>query len=108
MAASELKHGTLALIESGTPVIVLNPRDETYDDTLSNAEELKARGAEVIGLSDTPNPVYSHYIHVPAAKESSQPILEVVPLQLLAYYMATERQNNPDYPRNLAKSVTVK
>lgn len=108
MAASELKHGTLALIEKGTPVVVINPRDETYDDTLSNAQELKARGAEIIGISDVPHAVYDHFMKVPRASGSVMPILEVIPLQFLAYYMATERKNDPDYPRNLAKSVTVK
>ncbi|MCS4539313.1 MAG: glutamine--fructose-6-phosphate transaminase (isomerizing) [Thaumarchaeota archaeon] len=108
MPASELKHGTLALIEEGTPVVVLNPGDETYDDTLSNAHELKARGAEVIGITDRANKLYTHTISVPHVAESVMPILEVIPLQFLAYYTALERKNNPDYPRNLAKSVTVK
>jgi glucosamine--fructose-6-phosphate aminotransferase (isomerizing) len=108
MPASELKHGTLALIEEGTPVVVLNPDDGTYDDTLSTAHELKARGAEVIGITDRPNKFYTHTIAIPSARESVMPILEVIPLQFLAYYAALERKNNPDYPRNLAKSVTVR
>jgi glucosamine--fructose-6-phosphate aminotransferase (isomerizing) len=108
MPASELKHGTLALIEQGTPIVILNPSDGTYDDILSNAQELKARGADLIGVSNRPSRLYAHNIVIPAAKENILPILEVIPLQLLAYYMAIEKKNDPDYPRNLAKSVTVK
>ncbi len=108
MAASELKHGTLALIEKGTPVVVINPEGETYDDTLSNAQELKARGAEIIGVSDAPHEVYDQVMTIPRAGSSVLPILEVIPLQFLAYWMAVERSNDPDYPRNLAKSVTVR
>ena len=108
MAAGELKHGTLALIESGTPVIVLNPDDETYNDTLSNAAEMKARGAEIIGISTKISDVYDEFVRIPETHESEYPILEVIPLQMLAYYTTVEKQQNPDYPRNLAKSVTVK
>jgi glutamine---fructose-6-phosphate transaminase (isomerizing) len=108
MPASELKHGTLALIEKGTPVVVINPSGDTHADTLSNAEELKARGAEVIGISDVEDEVYSHFIQVPKAQPKFMPVVEVVPLQLLAYHFAVARKNDPDYPRNLAKSVTVK
>jgi len=108
MPASELKHGTLALIEKETPVVVINPTGESHADALSNAEELRARGASVIGISDEPNEVYTHFIKIPRAKESLMPILEAIPLQLLAYWTAVERRNDPDYPRNLAKSVTVK
>ena len=108
MPASELKHGTLALIEKGTPVVVINPTGESHDDALSNAEELKARGAEVIGVSDRPDEVYTHFVRVPRVQEKFMPIVESVPLQLLAYHIAVARRNDPDYPRNLAKSVTVK
>ncbi len=108
MPASELKHGTLALIEKGTPVVVINPRGDTHSDTLSNAEELKARGAVIIGISDENADVYTHFVKIPSSREKLLPILEVIPLQLLAYYTAVERRNDPDYPRNLAKSVTVK
>ena len=108
MAASELKHGTLALIEKGTPVVVINPSGETHSDSLSSAEELKARGAEVIGISDREDEVYAHFIRVPRVQPKFMPIVEVVPLQLLAYHAALARKNDPDYPRNLAKSVTVK
>lgn len=108
MAASELKHGTLALIEKGTPVIVINPSGESHADSLSSAEELKARGADVIGVSDQEDEVYKHLIRIPRIQPKFMPIVEVVPLQLLAYYAALVRKNDPDYPRNLAKSVTVK
>ncbi len=108
MPASELKHGTLALIEKGTPVIVVNPSGSNHADTLSSAEEMKARGAEVIGISDVRDDVYTHYVQVPALQSKLMPVVEVIPLQLLAYHMAVVRKNDPDYPRNLAKSVTVK
>lgn len=108
MAAGELKHGTLALIEEGTPAIVLNPHDETFNDTLNNAAEMRARGATVIAISSADNELYDYWIPLPETDPFLQPILEVLPLQLLAYYTALERQNDPDYPRNLAKSVTVK
>jgi glutamine---fructose-6-phosphate transaminase (isomerizing) len=108
MPASELKHGTLALIEKGTPVVVIAHRGEGFASTISNAMELQARGAEIIGISDKEHPVFKHLIRIPEASDSVAPILEVIPLQLLAYFMATERKNDPDYPRNLAKSVTVR
>lgn len=108
MAAGELKHGTLALVDDGTPAIVINPKDETYNDTLSNAAEMRARGARIIGISSIGNEIYDFWIRLPEVDPLLQPILEIIPLQLLAYYAAVERQNNPDYPRNLAKSVTVK
>jgi glucosamine--fructose-6-phosphate aminotransferase (isomerizing) len=108
MPASELKHGTLALIEKGTPVVVISPDGQGYDDIISNAQELAARGAEIIGVAQRPHPVFKHTVKIPASNSSIAPVLEVIPLQLLAYSMATERKNDPDYPRNLAKSVTVK
>ncbi len=108
MPASELKHGTLALIEEGTPVVVINPSGATHADALSNAEEMRARGAKVIGISDEPSEVYTHFVKIPSARESLMPVLEAIPLQLMAYWTAVERRNDPDYPRNLAKSVTVK
>ena len=108
MPASELKHGTLALIEKGTPVLVLNPGGGAHADTLSNAEELRARGADVIGVSDQKDEVYKHFIRVPKVQPKFTPIVEAIPLQLLAYHMSVARKNDPDYPRNLAKSVTVK
>jgi glucosamine--fructose-6-phosphate aminotransferase (isomerizing) len=108
MSASELKHGTLALIENGTPVVVINPSGDSHADVLSNAEELKARGAELIGISDRRDELYTHFLRIPKVQSKFMPIIEAVPLQLLAYEMAVARQTDPDYPRNLAKSVTVK
>lgn len=108
MAGGELKHGTLALIEDGTPVVVLNPEDETYHEMLSNAHEMKVRGARIIGVSNRPHEIYDEFIQIPKVDELLYPLVEVVPLQLLAYHTAVLRQRNPDYPRNLAKSVTVK
>jgi glucosamine--fructose-6-phosphate aminotransferase (isomerizing) len=108
MPASELKHGTLALIEKGTPVLVLNPTGNLHADSLSSAEELRARGADLIGVSDKEDEVYKHYVHIPRVQPKFTPIVEAIPLQLLAYHTAVARRNDPDYPRNLAKSVTVK
>jgi glucosamine--fructose-6-phosphate aminotransferase (isomerizing) len=108
MPASELKHGTLALIEKGTPVVIINPSGATHADSLSSAEELKARGADLIGVSDVEDDVYRYLVRVPKVQGKFMPIVEVVPLQLLAYHFAVARKNDPDYPRNLAKSVTVK
>ena len=108
MPASELKHGTLALIERGTPVVVIAPSGPGYEDTISNAQELAARGAEIIGVGQMSHPVFKHFVKIPSSNGSIAPVLEVIPLQLLAYSMATERKHDPDHPRNLAKSVTVK
>ena len=108
MAAGEIKHGTLALVEEGTPAIIINPKDESYNDTINNATEMKARGAKIIGISSEDNEVYDYWIEIPKVENILYPLIELVPLQLLAYYTAIRRKNNPDYPRNLAKSVTVK
>lgn len=106
-AAGELKHGVIALIEKGTPVIVYNPEDETYEDTLSSAYEVKARGGYVIGVSSKKNDVYDSFIEVKNCADATI-IPEVVIAQLLGYYLALARGYDPDKPRNLAKSVTVK
>ncbi len=108
MPAGELKHGTLSLIEEGTPVLVICPGDFTYKETLGNAIEAKARGAKIIAVSDVDNEVYDHWIKIPRVHDLLYPMVSVVPLQLLAYHMATRRGHNPDMPRNLAKSVTVR
>jgi len=108
MPAGELKHGTLALIEPGTPVVVICPSDYTFAETLSNAVEAKSRGAYVIGVSDTQSDIYDSWIKLPEVDELLYPMVAVVPLQLLAYYLAISRGCDPDKPRNLAKSVTVK
>jgi glucosamine--fructose-6-phosphate aminotransferase (isomerizing) len=108
MPAGELKHGPLALMDENTTVIMLNPDDETYMDTLSSVDEIKARGANVIGVSNINSSKYDNLIRIPKVKDILYPMLEVIPLQLLAYYTAIKRESNPDYPRHLAKSVTVK
>ena len=104
----ELKHGPLALMDSNVYVIIINPSDSTYNDTLNSANEIKARGAKIIGISDKKNDVYDHWIEIPSVDEALYPMVEIVPIQLLAYYSALEKKTDPDYPRNLAKSVTVK
>ncbi len=108
MAAGELKHGTLALIEPGTPVVVICPADYTFSETLSNAMEAKSRGAYIIGVSDRKSDIYDSWVRLPEVDELFYPMVAVVPLQLLAYYLAVNRGCDPDKPRNLAKSVTVK
>lgn len=106
-AGGELKHGVMALIEKGTPVIVYNPDDETYDDTLSSAYEVKARGAYLIGVSCKHNDIYDEFINVGDCGDATV-IPNVVVAQLLGYYLALAKRLDPDKPRNLAKSVTVK
>ena len=106
-AAGELKHGVIALIEKGTPVILFNPEDETYEDTLSAAHEVKARGAFVIGVSSKKSDVYDVYIEVKNCEDATI-IPNVVIAQLMGYYLAIAKGFDPDKPRNLAKSVTVK
>jgi glutamine---fructose-6-phosphate transaminase (isomerizing) len=108
MPAGELKHGTLALIEPGTPVVVICPADYTFSETISNAIEAKSRGAYIIAVSDRESDIYDSWIKIPQVDELLYPMVAVVPLQLLAYYLAINRGCDPDKPRNLAKSVTVK
>ena len=104
----ELKHGPLALMDSDVFVIIINPNDSTYEDTLTSAREIKARGAKIIGVSDIQSDVYDYWIEIPKVGEVLYPISEIIPIQLLSYYAALEKETDPDYPRNLAKSVTVK
>ena len=108
LPGGELKHGPLALMDSNTYVIMINPDDSTYSDTLTSAREIRARGAKVIGISDKQSDVYDYWIKIDKMEESMYPLVEIVPVQLLAYYAALEKDTDPDYPRNLAKSVTVK
>jgi len=108
MAAGELKHGPLALIDTNSIVIVLHPNDSTYGDTLSNIHTIKSRGARIIGISNKKDALYDYQITIPTINESLYPLIEVIPLQLLAYHLSICNNGNPDYPRNLAKSVTVK
>jgi len=108
LPGGELKHGPLALMDSNSYVLIINPNDSTYNDTLTSAREIKARGAKIIGISDKPSDVYDYWIDIPSINESLYPLVEIVPIQLLAYYAAIDKDFDPDYPRNLAKSVTVK
>ncbi len=108
IAGGELKHGPLALMDSNVFVIVINPNDMTYSDTLTSAREIKARGAKIIGVSDIESDVYDYWIEMPKIDEVLYPISEIIPIQLLSYFAALEKDTDPDYPRNLAKSVTVK
>lgn len=111
-AAGELKHGPIALIEKGLPVIVVAPADELFDKTMSNVEEVRARGARIILISDeagirAAGSRADHAIVIPGGDAISLPILSAIPLQLLAYHVALARGADVDQPRNLAKSVTV-
>lgn len=108
IAGGELKHGPLALMDSNVFVIIINPEDSTYQDTLTSAREIKARGAKIIGISDKNSDAYDYWVEIPKTNELAYPITETIPIQLLSYYAAIEKNTDPDYPRNLAKSVTVK
>lgn len=110
--AGEIKHGPLALIDERMPATVLCPKDGVFEKTLSNIQELRARGGRVLAIT-TPDgvealtPHANDLIVVPKTMAALQPILSVIPLQLMAYSIAVARGRNPDRPRNLAKSVTV-
>lgn len=109
-AAGELKHGTISLISEGTPVIVVATSDELYLKTISNAKEVKARGAYVILVTDKEvinEGVYDELISIPKVTEELRSILTIIPLQLISYEVAKLRGNDIDKPKNLAKSVTV-
>ncbi|XEC94577.1 glutamine--fructose-6-phosphate transaminase (isomerizing) [Paenibacillus tarimensis] len=111
-AAGELKHGTLALIEEGTPVIALVTQEELYEKTLSNIKEVKARGARVLGvtnesISEEVSKSVDELFAIPNTLALLTPALSVVPLQLLSYYASLALGHDVDKPRNLAKSVTV-
>lgn len=109
--AAEMKHGPIALIDKDMPVVFIAPRDATYEKVLSNIQEVKAREGRVIAIvNDSEEEIQSlaeHIIHVPHTIDMLSPLLTVIPLQLLAYYIAVRRGCNVDQPRNLAKSVTV-
>lgn len=110
-AAGELKHGTLALITEDTPVIALATQRDVYEKTISNVKEVKARDAKVIGLTYKGNTSMAksvdHVIYIPETMDELSPMLSVIPLQLLSYYVSVARGCDVDKPRNLAKSVTV-
>ena len=105
-AGGELKHGTIALIEDGTPCIVF-VSEENEKEIISNAVEIKSRGGYIIGVSPKNNEVFDFWIKVPECGVAN-PIVQIIPIQILAYQLAVLRGYDPDKPRNLAKSVTVK
>jgi glucosamine--fructose-6-phosphate aminotransferase (isomerizing) len=106
-ASGELKHGVIALIEPGTPCLVFAPDDVTRTDIISGATELRSRGGRIIGVGSQNDDVFDDFIEVPDVAEATV-IAEALPGQLLGYFAAIARGNDPDRPRNLAKSVTVK
>jgi len=111
LAAGELKHGTLALVTPGVPVFALVTQRHVYEKTLSNIQEVKARGGLVIAVAyDRDTEITKHtevVLRIPDTLDDLAPVLAIIPLQLFAYYVARERGNDIDQPRNLAKSVTV-
>lgn len=106
-ASGELKHGCIALIDKGTPVILFVPEDETRPAVLANAMEVKARGAYVVGVGVEKAPSFDYFFKVKDVGASSV-LPHIVFAQLLGYFLAVKKRLNPDKPRNLAKSVTVK
>jgi len=113
LPAGESKHGPIGLVEPGFPVVFVCPNDETHKTVIGNIMEMKARGASVISVVEEGDEeikkLSDDYVEVPKGiGDVLSPILFVIPLQLLAYYMALEKGHNPDMPRNLAKSVTVR
>ena len=111
IAAGELKHGTIALMEPDTTVIALATQDRLFDKMYANVEEIKARHAHIVSIAKSGNKkikkVSDDVITIPKCRDEVTPILSIIPLQLFAYYIARERGENIDKPRNLAKSVTV-
>lgn len=106
-AAGELKHGVIALIEKGTPVFVIVSEDEDREDMYSAAAQVKARGAKVIGIGKRNNELFDRFVLTPEGG-MADPIANTIPFQLLSYFLGIRLGRNPDKPRNLAKSVTVK
>lgn len=109
--AAEMKHGPIALVDEEMPIVVVAPKFKIYDKIVSNIEELKARKGKIIAIvteGDTNIANIADYvIEIPSTEECLSPLLTVIPLQLLSYYIATAKGRNVDQPRNLAKSVTV-
>ncbi len=110
-AAGEMKHGPLALIDENMAVVMLVPNDEMYEKSLSNLEEAKARGGQIISIGTGTNArlqeISIHYLQLPEVGWFTLPLLEAIPVQLLAYHVASSLGHDVDQPRNLAKSVTV-
>lgn len=110
-AAGEMKHGPLALIDKDMAVVMLAPHDDLFEKSLSNLEEAKARGGQVISIGTGHNErleqISEYYLSLPEVGWFTLPLLEVIPVQLLAYHVASSLGHDVDQPRNLAKSVTV-
>src|SRR5262249_44462443 len=110
-AAGEMKHGPIALIDEGMPVVVVAPKDSHYEKTFSNLQEVRARDGQVIAIATRGDKeiarVAQHVIEIPEADDAVLPLLTVLPLQLLSYYIADLKGTDVDQPRNLAKTVTV-
>jgi glucosamine--fructose-6-phosphate aminotransferase (isomerizing) len=106
-----MKHGPIALVDEQTPSVFLLPHSQVYDKVMSNLQEIKARGGPVIAVVGEGDTVVARLaddvIEIPCVEEYLQPIVTVIPLQLLAYHIAVVRGCDVDKPRNLAKSVTV-
>ena len=109
--AAEMKHGPIALVDSEMPTVVIAPTDSLYDKIISNVRQVKARGGTVVAIitkgNDAMKDIADHCLEVPDVPECLTPLVVSVPLQLLAYYIAINKDRNVDQPRNLAKSVTV-
>jgi glucosamine--fructose-6-phosphate aminotransferase (isomerizing) len=111
MPAAEMKHGPIALIDEGMPVVFIANKGNQYDKVMSNIAEVRARGGHVIAVATEGDDEIRNYaedvLYVPDVPECLSPMLTVVPLQLMAYHAAVLRGHDVDKPRNLAKSVTV-
>ena len=111
MVPADMKHGPIALIDAEMPCVVIATPDSTYDKTVSNVEEIKARGGRIVAIvaeeDVTVSQIADYVIKVPSASEFLMPVINSIPLQLLAYYIAINKGRDVDKPRNLAKSVTV-
>ena len=109
--AAEMKHGPIALIDENMPVVFVAPRDPVFSKVVSNMQEVKARGGQIIAVTTQGNDdlrgLVNHELRVPVTAPLLTPVLTVIPLQLLAYHIAARRGCDVDRPRNLAKSVTV-
>ena len=107
-AGGELKHGVIALIEKGTPCIIHLSKSEEEENTLINAMELQSRGAYIIGIGPEKKKDFDFFVTIPKVAEIFSPLINIIPIHLLSYFIALEKGIDPDKPRNLAKSVTVK
>ncbi|MCK4771964.1 MAG: SIS domain-containing protein, partial [Candidatus Latescibacteria bacterium] len=109
--AAEMKHGPIALVDDDMPAVILAPGDNVYDKVVSNIEEIRARRGRILAVATEGNESIADLadwvIYVPKTLDCFYPLLTVIPLQLLAYYVAVRRGCDIDQPRNLAKSVTV-